>query len=258
MSKKKTIEAYEAEFKQLHEEGKEPSYSQLSKWADLVQISVFQSPQEWYPWTETELGFPVRPMLNKKECKIAQTGDYIAFYNTPSGSGWIPFLVERKGGKEGKSGPHDLYGTLSSVENRTNLYEEIDRFKVDKRFDDMYLIAECTYKEYCSYVPAFSGRDAKGKAKRNVHHISMSVESREATIAGLYLQGCCIIFAGTREKAIKMYQDLIRQWLLKNYLIVLCLVENPYKLIGEDKNTLTFKADGTTFKVKKDACEVIA
>jgi len=261
MGKKKTIEAYEAEFKQLHEEGKEPSYSQLSKWADLVSITISQSQQEWYPWTEEELGFPVIPMLKKKETKKIkipiQTGDYIAFYSTPSGEGWVQFVIERKGGKRGKSGPHDLYGTLSSIENRTNLYEEIQRFKDDSRFEAMYLIAECTYQEYCSYVPEYSGRDENGKSKRNIYHISMSVESREATIAGLYIRGCNVIFAGAREKAIKIYKDLIRQWLMKNYVNVLRL-NGPNKLIGEDRETLTFSADGIKFRVRKEAVEVLA
>jgi len=261
MRAKKTIDQYEAEFKQLHEEGKEPSYSQLSKWAELVSITISQSQQEWYPWTPDELGLPVIPMLKKKETKKvhnpAQTGDYIAFYSTPSGEGWIPFVVERKGGKAGKSGPHDLYGTLSNIENRTNLYEEIQRFKEDERFDAMYLIAECTYQEYCSYVPAFSGRDSSGKPARNVNHVSMNVESREATIAGLYIRGCNVVFAGTRAKAIKIYKDLIRQWLMKNYIKVLGLNE-PNKLIGEDRYYLEFKADGMKFRVRKEAVEVLA
>jgi hypothetical protein len=259
VGKVKTISDYEAELKTAHLNGEEPTYSQLSNWAKLVSLTIFQSPQEWYPWTEAELGYPVLPMAKKKETKKihipAQTGDYIAFYKTPSSEGWIPFVIERKGGKDGKSGPHDLYGTISNKVNRTNIYEEIDRFKDDARFEAMYLIAECTYKELLEYVPAFSGRDEKGRPKRNTNHICLSVETREATIAGLYIRGCTVIFAGTRSKAIKMYKDLMRMWLMKNWKRVLF---SESKLIAEDKMSLSFEVSGMKFKVAKDAVEVLS
>lgn len=259
MGKTKTIEDYEELMRKAHSKGEEPTYSQLSSWASLVPLTIFQSQQEWYPWTAEELGYPVLPMAKKRDTKKehvpAQTGDYIAFYKTPSGEGWIPFVIERKGGKEGKSGPHDLYGTTSNKENRTNLYEEVDRFIADNRFEKMFLIAECTYKEYLEYIPLFSGRDDKGRPKRNVHHVGLSVETREATIAGLYLRGCTVIFAGTRAKAIKMYKDLMRLWLMKNWRKVLF---SESKLIGEDKNSLSFEVSGMKFVVPKDAIKVIA
>jgi len=213
--------------------------NQLKVWADLVEVIIFQSPEEHYPWKEEDLGHQVRKMLTKAEIKIEQTADYQAYYQGVGYAGWIPFIVERKGGKEDKKGqgiPNDIYATLSSAHSRETFYKEIKRFKDDSRFHEMYLIAECSYEDYIKYVPAYNGRDDNGHAKRNTNHIGVSVATREATIAGLEMRGCHVIFAGNRARAIKMYKDMIRQWLIKNYPIVLKLdrvVYNDLKVISE-------------------------
>lgn len=206
-------------------------YNQTSAWADLVDVIIFQSPEEHYPWEAEKLGYPIRKMLTKKQILIDQTADYQAYYTGTGYAGWFPFIVERKGGKEEKKGkgiPNDLYATLSNEKSRETFYKEIERFKADKRFNQMYLIAECSYDDYIKYIPRYNGIDDRGHAKRNVNHVGVSVATREATIAGLEMRGCHVIFAGSRDRAIKMYKDLIRQWLLKNYSTVLGLDKDLY------------------------------
>lgn len=204
-------------------------WTQRSSWAHLAKLIIFQSPEEHYPWTSEELGYEVRKMLTKKEISIEQTADYQAYYEGNGYAGWIPFIVERKGGKEKtKPNPNDLYSTLSNEKSRQTFYKEILRFKEDSRFTEMYLIAECSYEDFIKYIPAFNGTDGHGHAKRNVNHIGVSVGTREATIAGLEMRGCHVIFSGSRPRAIKMYRDLLRQWLLKNYDTVLGLNKIPY------------------------------
>lgn len=199
---------------------KNKMYTQLSGFASNMKVIIFQSPEEKYPWTTEELSHEVRPMLTKKQIKIEQTADYQAYYQGPGFAGWFPFLVERKA--------EDLYNTLSNKESRETFYREIGRFKADPRFSQMYLISELSYGDFLKYVPRFSGRDENGKPKRNVNHIAVSVETREATIAGLYIRGCNVIFAGSRKRAIKMYKDLLRQWLMKNYVSLLGLDKVRY------------------------------
>lgn len=265
MGKVKTIEDYEAKIKELHPQIQElrakiekcstlkapkkdiaivkkklteelvslesQMWTQRSKWAEFVKVIVFQSPEEHYPWTEEDLGYEVRKMLTKKEISIEQTADYQAYCEGKGYGCWLPFIVERKGGKVSKKGqgiPNDLYATLSNEKSRQTFYKEIERFKEDKRFTQMFLIAECSYEDYIKYIPAYNGRDESGHAKRNTNHIGVSVGTREATIAGLEMRGCHVIFSGSRDRAIKMYRDLIRQWLLKNYDVVLGLNKTPY------------------------------
>ena len=222
--KRKSIEQYVQEIKdadellQMYPDSETLQrrlYTRVSAWVKLLDITIFQSPQEHYPWTSEDLGRPVKPMHCKKDTDVDQTGDYQAFCSGGGHSCWIPIVVERKGAK-GKGGADDLYQTLSNKESREKFYREIDRFKVDNRFSQMFLIAECTLDEYMKFVPKFSGYKT-----RNKDHISVSVATRQATIAGLYLRGCTVIFAGNRTRAIQMYKDLNRQWLLKNYRHVL-------------------------------------
>lgn len=226
MGKVKTIEQYIQEIKETDElfrmypdsdTLRRKLYTRVSAWVNLLEITIFQSQQEHYPWTSEELGHSVKPMHKKTDTDIDQTGDYVAYCTGGGYSCWIPIVVERKGAK-GKGGPDDLYKTLSNKESRDKFYREIDRFKADTRFNQMFLIAECTLDEYLKFVPAFSGYKT-----RNKDHISLSVASRQATVAGLYLRGCTVIFAGNRARAIQMYRDLNRQWLLHNYKKVLQL-----------------------------------
>lgn len=206
-------------------------YTQLDGLASRMKITIFRSPEEKHPWTEEDLGYEVKPMLTKKQIGIEQTADYQAYYQGCGFGGWIPFLIERKA--------EDLYNTLSNEKSRETFYAEIQRFKEDPRFDVMYIISEWSYADFLSYVPKFNGRDYRGKPKPNYNHIAVSVPTREATIAGLYIRGCIVIFAGSRKRAIKMYKDLIRQWIMKNYITILGLDKPPYDDTEFLQNRLT-------------------
>jgi hypothetical protein len=235
-------------------------YEQLSQWEYKLKKKYIVSGQENYPWGEDKLGHQTEAMLTLTETdryfskkwlaghrdKInlfegferediqPQCGDYQGYIVVNGKVIWIPIVVERKGGKEGKSGADDLYGSTSSPENRRNLYEEIERMKLDKRFSYRYLIAECSFKDYMDFAPLFNGK------QRNVNHFSLSPETKRATIAGLEIRGLHVIWAGTRAKAIQMYIDLNRQWIMKNYVKILGLDVEPYNDLKSLRDKLDY------------------
>ena len=126
----------------------------------------------------------------------------------------------------GKGGPHDLYGSLygktelkngSIRYNRDRLHEEIDRFKEDDRFKDghFWLIAECTEADFLQYKPVFNG------SKRN-KGFGANVDSRRESIWSLAVRmGAPIHWAGTRHAAIKDFNSIIRQGLIRHYAYLL-------------------------------------
>lgn len=117
----------------------------LTVWVNMLNFSVQVASNEQLPWKTEEIGYTCTPMITKKESLIAQTGDYIAFikdYNQYAG-----ICIERKT-------LQDLYSTLMDGEQRSRLYREIVRFEKDIRFNKFMLIAECTYEEFLTYVPA--------------------------------------------------------------------------------------------------------
>lgn len=232
MGREKTVLEYENDIRQAHrdlesykeslkaktkptdsdkrelEKRKNHLYTMLSAWEKKLTKTIYRASNEQLGWTETELGIEVKPMQTKKVSGYNQTGDYICHIKGGSVDSYCGILIERKGGRKGME---DLYGTLSSKENRENLYEEIDRFFQDPRFSLMVIITECTMQAYFDFAPAFIGK------RKNTGHLGMSREAREATIAALFTKGIPVMFAGTRRKAIDMYLHLIRQWILKNY-----------------------------------------
>lgn len=224
--KDKTKEELEADIKALYpillqypdsETLHNKMYNLVSPWADMVNVIIYQSPEERYPWTEKELGHPVFKMPTKKECGYEQTGDYTAYVKEPTYEGYIPILIERKGGAKGRGGPNDFYATLSEQKRRRVFYNEIGRFYGDPRFTRMYIIAECSMNDYVKYIPCFNG------SSKNENHTGMSVPSKEATIAGLFIRDCPVVFMSTRKRATNFYKNLIRQWILKNYATILKL-----------------------------------
>jgi hypothetical protein len=224
LAKAKTIQEYEAEIRELHFQLKDYPDNEtiqnklkgkLSAWQKLVTIVIFRASNEQTGWTEKELGYTVLPMPRQKDSGHPQVADYWFYYTAGDNhEGLAKLIVERKGGKKGCE---DLYGTLAHEDNRLNFSQEIDRFKADPRFNQMVIIAECSLKEYLEFTPPFMGK------KRNTAHYGMSVPAREATIAGLIVKGVFVFFASTRKRAINIYLNLIRQWLIKNYEIVLKL-----------------------------------
>ena len=219
----KTASDYAEEIKALYPVTTEKDLQKLnrrvSSFVKLLDITIFQAQNEQTPWTPDELGYSIRPMLLKEDSGLQQVGDYQAYYSCEECSGWIGLLVERKGGKKGCE---DLYSTLMNSENCARFYREIDRFKEDKRFTQMVIIAECSFEQFLLYQPIFVGK------VRNTQHIGASVEARRGKIASLYARGVPVIFAGTRKNAVEVYRALLRQWLIKNYVAILGLDEKPY------------------------------
>lgn len=243
MPPKKTIQEYVTEIRTLHKQIKkfpEPKTdkqkeelktlkkqldTQLRGWIKRLDITIFVAQNEQYPWMPEEFKefvlTPMRP-YDAKKWPYYQVGDYQAYFSGGGVSGWIPVLVERKGGKEGRSGPHDLYGTLINPERCDTFYREIERFRADARFSMMIVIAECTLSEYLLYTPLFNGK------KRNVNHIGASPESRGGKIDSLYNRGVPVLFAGTRILAVTRYKGLLKGWLRLNYACILKLDIEPY------------------------------
>ena len=220
MGTKKTLADYENDIITLHNELKDYPDSKtlqnklsrrLSKWADMLDISVQAASNEQIQWTSDEIGFPTVPMPLKKDCAIRQTGDYVAYLNDYNQ--FCGLLVERKGvtRSNGRMISSDLYSTFSNEDNRRRFYAEVGRFNVDKRFDNFILICECSYLEYLSFKSAFNGKIY------NRCNPGMNIPARQATIAKLYAVGCPVFFAGTRQAAVEMYRSLLLQWCRHNY-----------------------------------------
>lgn len=193
----------------LHTELSRKLANRLGSWQDRLSITVYVANNEQLPW-ELE-NFDLKPMCAKKNTGYSQVGDYIFEINHgDSTQSWGHLCVERKTCS-------DLYGTLMNRASRERFYREISRFEADRRFTQMVIIAECTQAEFLTYIPVFNGK------KRNTNHISASVESRRATIAGLYIRGVPILWAGSRAEAQKTYSQLVRQSCIKNYVEILGL-----------------------------------
>jgi hypothetical protein len=231
----KSAAVYAEEIKALYQEVlahpedeklKESLNRKVGYWEKLLDITIFQAQNEQLGWSEKELCYPVRPMLLKGKETAYQVADYQAYYSSHGCSGYVGILVERKGGK---GGAEDIYSTLINSDNCSRFYREIDRFREDPRFTQMVVIAECSFEAFLLYKPPFIGK------QRNTEHIGASVEARRAKIASLQIRGISVIFCGTRHNAIATYRQLIRQWILKNYVSILSLDSQPY----DDKAALT-------------------
>ena len=189
---------------------------QVSKWADLVGIVVFAANNEHVPWTEKELGLPILPMPLKSDCGFQQTSDYLF----QVGGMWGGLAIERKGvtRKNGYMQGCDLYSTLFNKSNRDRFKKEFLRFQQDPRLQQFFVICECSYGEYLSFAPRFSG-----KKLSPIYHNGASRQSRIGTLASLELDGCHVIFAGSRIMAIELYRAMIRIWVIKHYETILRL-----------------------------------
>ena len=187
----------------------------LSKWANLLDITVSVASNEQLPYTADELGFKTIPMSTKVECGDRQVSDYIFHLDDYDQFGGL--CIERKGctRKNGRMISSDLYSSFSNEENRSRFYREVERFHEDKRFDSMILVSECSYNEYLSFKPAFNGK------QYNKCNYGMNVPARRATIGKLYAIGCPVFFAGTRQHAVEMYRDMIIQKCRQDYKKIL-------------------------------------
>ncbi|WP_406660905.1 ERCC4 domain-containing protein [Methanolobus sp. ZRKC3] len=171
----------------------------LSKWIDKLDITVFVAQNEQLPWSENEIGYPMRPMPPKQTCTFNQVGDYQFFIDGHSGHFQDKFgglLVERKTCQ-------DFYGTLFG--NRERFYREIDRFHADPRFDKMIIVVECDTTSWLHYMPP------------NTREKTSLVPQKIASLASLENRGVSVVFAGDRTLATRFYRDCIRMWCMRNY-----------------------------------------
>lgn len=176
----------------------------LSKWLEMLEITVFVANNEQLPYTSSEIGYPTRPMLLKSQSNYQQVGDYQTFVDGYGGY-YLPFVVDRKT-------MGDLYGTLLKKSNRDRFYRELERFYQDDRFKRFYIFAECGLIDFLNYQPP----NAKEKG-------NLRINQKLAVIASLESRNCHVMFCGNRKLSIRLYRDFIRQFVLKNYETILNL-----------------------------------
>ena len=224
----KTLDDYAATILQYHVElqrlpSQHPYYEktedqlsrQLTAWSKKLNITVQVANNEQTPWQSEEIGYPCIPMSTKQASGAPQTGDYVAYLDDYDMFAGV--LVERKGvnRENGRMIGCDLYSSFSKKDNRRRFEAEFKRYQNDPRFNLFVLIAECSYLEYLSFKPKFNGKNY------NKTNYGMNVAARRATIAKLIALGIDVHFAGTRQAAVWLYSDLVRQWCRVHYTAIL-------------------------------------
>ena len=206
------IKHYEDEIQKYHHELQDYPDSttlqnklnyRLSKWVSMLDIIVMAANNEQKPYSSEELGMVVKPMYTKDVSGFKQVGDY-QFFIGDDVNQWGGLLVERKE-------TSDFYGTMMNRDSRERFYREISSYEMDTRFSQMIIMVEGTMQEFLSYAPKFTGKIY------NKNHIGANVESRRATIAGLYARGIPILWCSSRDQAVKIYPQLVKQWVVKHY-----------------------------------------
>lgn len=206
------IKHYEDEIQKYHQELQDYPDSttlqnklnyRLSKWVSMLDIIVMAANNEQKPYSSEELGMNVKPMYTKAISGFDQVADY-QFFIGGAVNKWGGLLIERKE-------LSDLYGSLMNRDSRERFYREILRYECDNRFTQMIIMVEGTMQDFLKYAPKFTGKIY------NKNHIGANVESRRATVAGLYARGIPILWCGSREQAVKIYPQLVKQWIVKHY-----------------------------------------
>ena len=97
-------------------------FRQISKWADMVDVTIFVAKNEQAPYTEEEMGYPILPIPLKSKSGYQQVGDYLFQVNGIMSS----IVIERKGvtRKNGRMIGCDLYSTLFNKSNRERFKKE--------------------------------------------------------------------------------------------------------------------------------------
>ena len=231
MANTKSVDYHAANIIQLHVElqrlpPQHPDYEktedklsrQLTAWVKKLDFNIRVASNEQQPWTDEELGLVTIPMEKKAASGYNQTGDYIfEILNDDQSITTGGLVVERKGTtrENGSMVGCDLYSSFAKKDNRRRFEAEFKRFQKDPRFNLFVLIAECSYLEYLSFRPKFNGKNY------NKTNFGMNVAARRATIAKLISMGIYVHFAGTRQAAVELYSDLVRQWCRVHYKIIL-------------------------------------
>lgn len=211
----KTRQDYEHEMLMLREDVMhEPENTRLQKkldnkvsdWFDTLDITVFIANNEQLPWDLESVGFQTCPMPTKQGCGMQQVGDYQYWIETPGkdvNDCFGPLLVERKS-------LEDFYGTMYG--GRDRFKNEIERYKQDKRFNQMLVVIESDITNWRKYKPIVSR--AYDETRRTA---TVTVDGKDAAIASLLARGVMPVFAGSRERAPMFYRHLVRQNVIKNW-----------------------------------------
>lgn len=234
MAHKKPPGEYVVEIEALHntikempagkarEKIEEELHRKIGKWEqDKLSKIVYVANNEQTPWPLFEkVGLPTQPMKTKKETGYDQVGDYVCYVfiederkYRPSGySKCLPFVVERKT-------VADFHSTIIPKEAWSRFKREIERFKKDDRFNQMVIIVEGDMGEFLRYKPEIV-TNKEGKKEYNKKY-PISTNVKEAKLAKCFTIGAPVFFVGTRYRAMKMYQHLVRQTIIENYVDLL-------------------------------------
>lgn len=227
---KKTLVDYEQDIVSLHNQllhilPSNPVFKQkqselsrrLTAWVDRMDIILHVASNEQAPWTSDELGYATVPMPTRKASNSLQVGDYHAYLNDYDM--YIGICVERKGTTRirGRLVDCDLYSSLSADYRIERIYNEINRYKCDMRFDRMEIIAECSYGEFMTFKPRFNGKEY------NNMNPGMNQPARLAVLTKIQNMGVPVMFCGTRKYATEYYRSLILQWCRLNYAKIIGL-----------------------------------
>ena len=178
----------------------------VPNWMETLPVTVFVANNEQLPWDIDSIGFSPCPMPQKNEVIPQQVGDYQYWIETPGKepmSCFGPLLVERKS-------LNDFYGTMFG--GRERFYREVDRFNQDPRFNQMLVVIEAEIGEWYEYQPNVSRQYDETSRTRTV-----TLEHKQACLASLLARGVMPVFAGSREKAPRLYRHLVRQNIIKNW-----------------------------------------
>ena len=204
--------------KQLH---KKVAFWEKNKLNKVVYVAN----NEQTPWPLFEaVGLPVLPMKTKAKSGYRQVGDYVCCVFIEDGRPgkpdsyhkYLPLVVERK--TEG-----DLYSSIVPADNWARFKREINRFHEDNRFNNMAIITETDLTKFLSYKPEFIIKyvvlkNGKKIAKKVFNtNKPISPEVTMAKVAKCYVLNAPVLFAGTTDKAMKMYKNLIRQTIIEQY-----------------------------------------
>jgi hypothetical protein len=145
------------------------------------------------------LGFITERMPTKKITGINQTGDYVGVVTSSTGYRYIDTVVERKE-------ISDLYGTLIPEDGRKRFYREIERFKMDERFNKMVIIVEGTLSDFVMYQPEFNAGEFDYGRRFDVNKNSTINEKKMTVLADLLVAGVLVMFCDNPTLAAQMWR----------------------------------------------------
>jgi len=219
MGKRKTAADYETDIRSLHKElpnvaTEKKIAHRVKKLMERSSIRVQVANNETHPWTSDMLGFATEPMQTKKTTGINQVGDYHGVVATTNGDRYIDIVIERKE-------ISDLYGTLVPEDNRARFYREIDRFRIDKRFNSMAILVEGSFTDFILYQPEFNAGEFDYGRRFDVKKNSTINEKKLTVLADLLVAGVSVMFCDTPALAAQMCGRIFRESVRKNYAQIL-------------------------------------